>query len=604
MQKGELFSTVKLKKPNTNAFDLSHQVLTTGNMGDLIPIYCQEVVPGDRFRVRSEIFCRLMPMLAPIMQRVDIYTHYFFVPNRLLWNISKQSNSWQAFITGGKDGTVGPETGCIPPHMEFSNAGLVALSKNYLFDKGSLWDYFGLPTIPAQKFSAVKTSATNNSAVGLTWSGEKVLLYPFIAYQLIYDEYYRDQNYTEPVLDSDNIRGGLYNSSSLEEVLTLRKRAWKKDYFTSALPWAQRGGTVDFPIGTSAPVTSNLVVPAGAFPVTVNTISGPSSLNSDSFLPKFLFGDYSTSQVAYSSPIKISVSEDAGISAPAVTLGGFNSSDLETTITGSADLSNSTAVTVQMLREGLRLQEWLERNAVGGARYVEQIYAHFGVMVPDATMQRPIYLGGGKQTIRISEVLQSVDTQNGESGSPLGEMAGHGISVGRTQGFNGRQFTEHGYIIGILSVVPKASYMNGVNRSWTRFDKLDYYFPEFAHLGEQEVKIKELNFRFDKGKTEESSLPNRNDDTFGYQSRYAEYKYFEDKVSGEFRDTLLTWHLGRNFDPMDQFENNNDFLEINSEETERIFAVNDDGVTHKLLFQIYNDVQAIRPMPQFATPYI
>lgn len=585
--RGDLFGSVKLRKPKTNGFDLSHQVLTTGNMGDLIPVLAQEVVPGDMFRCRSEIFCRLMPMLRPIMQRVDIYTHYFFVPNRLLWNVSKQTDSWQAFITGGKDGKIGPESGCVPPFIKLDRYSVMDLSTrddNYnWFGACSLWDYLGLPT-----FNSLPS--TQN-----VFSDESVLAYPFLAYQLIYDEYYRDQNLTEPILDSENMIGGKLEGDLLANVMTLRKRSWKKDYFTSALPWSQRGDAVKFPLGTSAPVVSTGHFDTSGF--TEISRFEPDEMPGNSaggVLLRAKYYDYPNS------PLDLGYTSQGDLDnfyTGRLIGDTYVGSDIR--VTGNADLSNASAITVQLLREGLRLQEWLERNAVGGARYVEQIYAHFGVVVPDATMQRPIYLGGGKQTIRISEVLQSVDTED----SPLGEMAGHGISVGRTHGFNNRRFTEHGWIIGILSVVPKASYMDGINRKWSRFDKLDYYFPEFAHLGEQEIKIKELNFKpyYSSGSGDTGFS---NDETFGYQSRYAEYKYNEDRVNGEFRTTLKDWHLGREFDPAVQFDLNNDFVEIQPSETERIFAVQDNGATSKLLFQIYHDMQAIRPMPKFATPYI
>lgn len=576
--KGELFQTVKLRKPKTNAFDMSYQLLTTGNMGDLIPIFCKEVIPGDMWRGRSEIFARLMPMLNPIMQRVDIYTHYFFVPNRLLWNISKQRDSWQAFITGGEDGRQEP----IPPHIVMSKQNIQGVISELpgAFDVCSLWDYFNLPTKSDNELNVIFN-------LGQTTTPEKILLYPFLAYQLIYDEYYRDQNYTEPILDSENMQGGAYNVQKLVDLLTLRKRSWKKDYFTSALKEAQRGAPVEFNLGQSAPISGVASLTSGNNQVLINeglfsTIDGnpPIRLFTDSAEPNTYV------------PL---VSGHDEYSVDSTLLQGYATGSAE--LNGSVNLQNVSALNVQMLREGLRLQEWLERNSVGGARYVEQIYAHFGVMVPDATIQRPIYLGGGKQTVRISEVLQSVD--QGED-SPLGSMAGHGISVGRTHGFNRRRFTEHGYIIGIMSVMPKASYMDGLSRMWTRMDKLDYYFPEFAHLGEQEVKIKELVYKWDLDPVAQNN--NRNDETFGYQSRFAEYKYNEDLVSGEFRTTLLTWHLGRTFST--QFSNNADFLEVQPQEAERIFAVRDNGATSKLLFQIYHDFQAIRPMPKFATPYI
>lgn len=596
--RGNLFNHVKLRKPKTNGFNMNYQLLTTGNMGDLIPITCQEVIPGDIWRGRSEVFCRLMPMLRPIMQRVDIYTHYFFVPNRLLWNVSRQKNSWQAFITGGEDGKQTPE----PPHMVLSRNNILSVIDELpgAFDVCSLWDYFGLPTMSDVNLRSMFDISKPGTPVG---SDEKILLYPFLAYQLIYDEYYRDQNYTDPILNSENIPGGSYPYQTLKNVLQLRKRSWKKDYFTSALPFAQRGEPVDFSLLGDAPITGSIPFAFPAFDVRSDLL-----VNESASIPLAAGGVFVRARRDEDGSVNVgrlgyTTQGDYDTFYPSVITGKTSAISGSIPVEGllSADLTNVSALNVQMLREGLRLQEWLERNSVGGARYVEQIYAHFGVMVPDATIQRPIYLGGGKQTVRISEVLQSVE--NMENDTPLGDMAGHGISVGRTHGFNNRKFTEHGFIIGIMSVVPKASYMNGLSRMWTRLDKLDYYFPEFAHLGEQEVKVKELVFRFDK-KTipQPNDLPNRNDDTFGYQSRYAEYKYNEDKISGEFRTTLLDWHLGRNFTT--QFDNNADFLEIQPQETERIFAVQDNGATSKLLFQIYHEFDAIRPMPKFATPYI
>ncbi len=607
--RGNLFNHVKLRKPKTNGFNMNYQLLTTGNMGDLIPITCQEVIPGDIWRGRSEVFCRLMPMLRPIMQRVDIYTHYFLVPNRLLWNISKQKNSWQAFITGGEDGKQTPE----PPNFQMTSANILGVIDELpgAFDTCSLWDYFNLPT---QSDSELRSLFSASTSIG---SNEKVLLYPFLAYQLIYDEYYRDQNYTEPILDSENMQGGTYPVQKLVDLFTLRKRSWKKDYFTSALPWAQRGENVEFALGQEASLSGQ-----GEFNVSslrVNQFYGnkPSapSISGVTWQESgpLMLGLSSVSDVIHNLRAYqewVDLNSDGTSGERSQTTGNNMFGVVSSSVPGAStvpvnmdnvnvDLSGVSAINVQMLREGLRLQEWLERNSVGGARYVEQIFAHFGVMVPDATIQRPIYLGGGKQTVRISEVLQSVE--NMDNDTPLGDMAGHGISVGRTRGFDNRKFTEHGFIIGIMSVVPKASYMDGLSRMWTRLDKLDYYFPEFAHLGEQEVKIKELVFRWN-NQTNPALIQNRNNDTFGYQSRYAEYKYNEDRISGEFRTTLRDWHLGRHFGT--QFDNNADFLEIQPQETERIFAVQDNGATSKLLFQIYHEFDAIRPMPKFATPYI
>ena len=578
-----LFNSVQLRRPKKNPFNLSHEVKTTGNQGDLIPILCQEVVPGDKFRCRSEIFCRFMPMLAPVMQRMDIYTHYFYVPNRILWNKHKQTDSWEAFYSRSYKTKAGYEDIEIePPHFNVADlvnlqkGGSIAWNSLNLMGTGSLWDYFGLPTISKAEINAISTP-----------SNEKILALPFIAYQLIYDEYYRDENYQDPIIEDSSSIGQDELEDNLREFLTVRKRAWKKDYFTSALPWSQRlTKPVEFPLVGNAVVTGSANLNGGS--VVVNEVG---AFPNEGGLSYVGFDKDIVESGGY--PL-FSLQDDQQILLRGVTNGSA-------AVTGVADMTNVSALNVQMLREGLRLQEYFERSAVGGARYVESIYAHFGEMVPDKTTQRPIYLGGGKQTIRVSEVLQSVDTETGA----LGDMAGHGVSVGRTHGFNNRMFTEHGWIIGIMSVIPKASYMQTLNKKWSRFDILDYYSPEFAHLGEQEVKIKELQFGFDANDDDVSDGAmngSMNNDLFGYQSRYAEYKHNQDVTCGEFKTTLDYWHLGRKF--TNQFANNIDFLEVQPEDTERIFAVQDNGSTHKLLFQIYHDMQAIRPMPIFATPTI
>jgi len=480
-------------------------------MGELIPIYLEEIVPGDNFKVNTELLLRMSPLTAPVMHRINVYTHYFFVPNRIVWD------NWESFITGGKDGTEMPEH----PQVVMNQ-----VSKS-LFTKGNLSDYFGLPTMDGF------VGTDNQYVSGL----------PFRAYTEIYNEYYRDQNLTDAIeYDKTDGTAGL---TEMQKICAIRRRAWEKDYYTSALPWAQRGDTA-------------LIPTASGFRTEVTNLDGSEATTGAALQTQFISGG---NQVGNT---------------------GLN-------IQGSGDPVNIVnEINVNDLRKSVRLQEWLERSARGGSRYIEQILSHFGVRSSDARLQRPEFLGGGKNPVVISEVLNTTGETSENAGLPQGNMAGHGISVGRTNGFK-KRFEEHGYVIGIMSVLPKATYQQGIEKPWTRTDKFDYYWPEFAQLGEQEIMQNEIYADFDNIATQEG--------TFGYQSRYAEYKYKCSSVHGDFRDNLSYWHLGR------QFANppvlNQAFVEADPDP--RIFAVKDPG-EDKLYAQIYNSVSAIRPMPYFNNP--
>ncbi|QXP44136.1 MAG: major capsid protein [Arizlama microvirus] len=519
-----LFESVQHSRPKSNAFDLSHEVKLSCNMGELIPIFLEEIVPGDKFRVSSEIFLRTVPLLAPIMHRVNVYCHYYFVPNRLIWE------NWENFITGGESGT----DASVMPKL-----GITEALKSQ-FAEGSLAEYLGIP-VP----SVTVTGTHSISAL------------PFRAYQLIYNDYYRDQNLeakidikkTDTVLAAEQIA-----------LTTLRLRAYEKDYFTSCLPWAQRGAPVTLPVNSSF---SPQYLPTS----TVEATAGGAALTA-------------------SSPIKTSVA----VSVPNSLVSTRSGSDVNVTIKNLVDpqVITSTSVTINELRVAVRLQEWLEKNARAGARYIESILAHFGVRSSDARLQRPEYLGGGKQAVQISEVLNT----GGDSAEsiPQGTMAGHGISVGKSNQFT-KSFEEHGYVIGIMSVVPRTAYQQGIPKTFNRFNKLDYFFPEFAHLGEQAVLNKELYNDY-------NTVTNYNTSTFGYQSRYAEYKYQQSRVAGQFATSLNYWHLGRKFAGPPVL--NNTFIKANPVDMQRIFPVSDSS--DKLLIQVYNDSKAIRPMPVFGTP--
>jgi len=503
----KLFNQNARTRVPRNKFNLSHERKLSLNMGELIPILLEEIVPGDKFKVSSEIMMRLAPMIAPIMHRVNVYTHYFFVPNRIVWN------EWESFITGGRQGDELP----VSPYI-----GISETTKN-LFGKGMLGDYFGIP--PIDQSTVVE-------------NGIELSVLPYRGYAEIFNEYYQDQNLSTPIAYDKG--SGSQTWAEFNLINDLQKRAWEKDYFTSALPWSQRGGDVTMP-------------------------------------------------VTYSDHVRLQ-NQDGSDPTPPVTLTGLGSGE-ETWLDGNGNwmtMDNIDGITVNDLRRSVRLQEWLEKTARGGSRYIEQILSHFGIKSSDARLQRPEYLGGGVNPVVISEVLNTAGDPAGGVSAVVGDMAGHGVSVGNNFAFN-KSFEEHGYVFGIMSVLPKTTYQQGIERHWTRKDKFDYYFPEFANLGEQEIKNQEIYAQYDAAANREG--------TFGYQSRFAEYKFKNSSVHSDFRDTLDFWHMGRKFDALPAL--NQTFIE--SDPTTRIFAVEDEQ-EDKLYCQIYNNVSALRPMPYFGTP--
>ncbi|WNK13895.1 MAG: major capsid protein [Microvirus sp.] len=504
-KRGEIFKTVSGgRKLRRNAFDLSHEKKLSANLSDLTPIYLQELVPGDRFRGSTEMIIKFAPLIAPVMHRINAYIHYFFVPNRLLWD------NWQPFITGGTDGKSAP----VFPYLLYKET-----NKQY-FGVGSLPDYFGIPPI-----------AQTDTIVGET----KINALPFRAYKLIYNEYYRDQTLT-PFVDIQKTDA---EDIQLSEIAVMRKRQWEKDYFTSAQITSQRGDDVLIPMDANYKFPSEFVDATGA-------------------------------------PLPGSGSIDMQAGGATVLNGALQ---------GTIENIESLDATVNDLRTAIVLQQWLEKNMRAGARYVEQILAHFQRRVPDYRLQRPELIGGGKQTVMISEVLANFESAE----TAQGKMAGHGVSIGNQSGF---KYTadEHGYIVGILSVLPRTCYMQGINRMFFKENKFDFYFPEFAHIGEQPIFGKEIYW--DKGNV-------GNDTVFGYQSRFADYKYTPDSVHGEFRTNLEYWHLARKFANRPQL--NHSFTECVPDT--RIFAVQDEA-TQKLWIQLYNNIQAIRPMPVYGTPIL
>uniref|UniRef100_A0AAU8AX36 Major capsid protein n=1 Tax=Dulem virus 99 TaxID=3145810 RepID=A0AAU8AX36_9VIRU len=543
-------SSLKPNKPKRTSFDLSHEVKLTTDFGKLVPFFVQDVIPGDTFKVSVETLVRFAPMIAPIMHRVNVYTHFFFVPYRLVWD------EWREFITGGEDGTAEP---VFPRcHIEKSEGNQTSGIVWPLFiGPSTLTDYMGFP----YNFGEVTVMPAMNIDINLL---------PFRAYQLIYNEYYRDQNLQDEVDFSKS--SGIFEAQYMNgrpdvdgclECLYLRTRCWEKDYFTSALPFPQR---LSNPV--SVPVNGYVDIEADR----------RAAIRNPSFY-RMINGAPGTG-----SPLYTNNSGEI-----------YNSSDTNAPLfydpSGSlvGKFSDNTGVTVNELRRAFSLQRWLENNARAGSRYIEQIFSHFGVRSSDARLQRPEYLGGGKSPVVISEVMQTSETAN----SPQGNVAGAGVSYGTSHSFK-RFFEEHGIVLGILSIMPRSAYQNGIPRLFAKFDKFDYYFPEFAHLGEQEVKQYELYC--DSSQPLDASYNNK---VFGYLPRYAEYRYVNSHVHGYFRTSMNFWHMGRNLTPNAGL--NSEFVTCNHAPLDRIFAVEDEYVDH-LWVQMYVKFYALRPLPKYGTP--
>lgn len=520
MAKPNLFNSVQVSKPKKNVFDLTHDVKMSGKMGRLLPVLVQECVPGDSWQIGCDSLIRFAPMIAPVMHRIDVSIHYFFVPNRIVWE------NWEKFI-------VDANTTHVAPYLKADNFEPQYETPSQAGSARILTDYLGVP-LPSNG-----TGGTTN-----------INLIPYAAYQAIYNEYYRDQNLVPPI-DYKLTDGNNGTSwARTRELTNIRNRAWEHDYFTSSLPWAQKGAAVDIPLGSIN----------GDAEVYINNLIGPSTLQAT-----------------------------VGNNADVQNLLSAEPTILNNQLFAHLDDLQVGATTINDLRRAFRLQEWLEKNARGGTRYIENILMHFGVKSSDARLQRPEYITGVKTPVIISEVLNTAGTFSGSTAtSPVqGNMAGHGVAV--STGKYGNYFCEeHGYIIGIMSVMPKTAYQQGIPKTFLKNDPLDYFWPSFAHIGEQPVQNQELM----------AYVGVMNEETFGYVPRYAEYKFNPSRVAGEFKTTLDYWHLGRKFSNLPAL--NQTFIECTPEQCERIFAVQTEE--DNLYMQILHKIRAVRPMPKFGTP--
>lgn len=503
------FSQVPRAEIPRSTFSRDHGYKTTFDAGYLIPIYVDEALPGDTINLQMSAFARLSTPLHPFMDNMFVDTFFFAVPIRLIWN------NWQKF--NGEQENPGDSTDYLVPEM------VSPASTGYA--NSSLSDYFGIPTgVPGLAHSAL-------------WHR---------AYNLIWNEWFRDQNLQDSVVvDKDD---GPDDPGDY----VLLKRGKRHDYFTSALPWPQKGPAVDLPLGTRAPIATDAAIGSD-----IGVYSSVVGADRQLYVPS------------------AAVSLRTNAPTPGNAL--------------YADLSDATAATINQLREAFQIQRLYERDARGGTRYTEILKAHFGVTSPDARLQRPEYLGGGSSPVNVNPIAQTSST---DGTSPQGNLAAIGTVGAHGHGFI-KSFTEHCVLIGMVAARADLTYQQGLERMFSRRTRWDFYWPALAHLGEQAILNKEIY-------AQGSADPDADADTFGYQERYAEYRYKNSRITGQFRSnfaqSLDTWHLSQEFGGLPVL--NDTFIEENPP-VDRVVAV---PSYPDFLFDSYFRVKHTRPMPVYSVP--
>lgn len=507
-----------LRNAKLNKFDLSHTYTSTGDMGYLMPVACIEVLPNDWFRIRDEFLARFLATLAPVMHIFDIELRWWFTPTRLVFN------KWTDFITGGPDGN----DSSVLPFITAPKGG---------FAVGSLMNRLGAPhSVPNIKVSAM----------------------PARVYNLIYNEFYRNEWLQDPVALS--MEQGEDTTTSVD----LLRACWERDYFTQAQPTPQKGPEVSIGLGTIAPVRAVAGYDSGAT------------------------ADLNWNNTASGEQVKLNYNcleiNPDGSTVVCGSPAGANYIASVTPRNLQADLSQASAVTVNALRYASAVQQFQEANALTGNRYPEFIPAQYGVYCPDASLQRPQYIGGMKSPMVISEVLQTSSTT---TDSPQGNMAGHGVSAGVSPEirFHAREF---GYLMCLMTIRPKTAYFQGIPKFMSRETRYDYGIPIFAHIGAQAIKNKEI---YATGTAEDEKV-------FGYTLRDDDYRFIPNMVTGQMTKTLDFWTAARKFAQLPKL--NSKFVE--SDPTTRIFAVEDAQNSDHIVFQIAHHIKALRPLPKQGVP--
>lgn len=512
------FAMVPKAEIPRSSFDTQYAHKTTFDGGYLVPIYCDEVLPGDMHNVKATMFARLATPLFPVMDNLHLDTFFFFVPNRLVWS------NWVKFM--GEQANPTDSISYVVPQIT-SPAGGYAV--------GSIFDHFGLPT--AGQITGSNT-VTHNAL-------------PLRAYNLIYNEWFRDENLQNSVVVNTGDSGDDVTDYSM------LRRGKRKDYFTGALPWPQKGDSVTLPLGTSAPIKAN---------TTGNTYVSVRDAND----------------------VARDLVRDVGNNVTYISNGAVQA----TSVALFADLSDATAATINQLRQSFQIQKLLERDARGGTRYTELLRAHFGVTPQDYRLQRPEYIGGGSTYVNVNPIAQTSATSISGGATPLGNLAAMGTALASGHGFT-YHAQEHGYIIGLVNVRADLTYQQGLPKMWSRETRYDFYFPVFAHLGEQAVLNKEIYV----------TGTSTDDDVFGYQERWAEYRYKPSQITGLFKSTsagtIDPWHYAQKFTSLPTL--NATFIQ-ETPPIDRTTAVGSAANGQQFLMDAFFDCKMARPMPMYSVP--
>lgn len=517
------FAQIPSANIQRSTFNRSSGLKTDFDSGFLVPVFVDEALPGDTMNLKMSLFARMSTPVAPIMDNAYLDYFFFAVPIRLLWD------NWQRM--NGEQTDPGDSTDFLVPQIIAPGGG---------YGEKSLSDYLGIPTkVPSLAHSAL-------------WHR---------AYNLIYNEWFRDQNLQDSVVVNRD------DGPDLPTDYVLLRRGKRHDYFTSALPFPQKGPAINMPLGGTAPVTGDVIPVTNGVPIFDLATSSPSGLEVNP-QEEVIFGTASGS----------GSNQDLQWDDPQLLFDN-----------GVADLSTATGATINELRESFQIQRMLERDARGGTRYTEVLRSHFGVNSPDQRLQRPEYLGGGSTTININPVAATAETVGGSGPVAIGELRAYGTASDTGKGFT-KSFTEHCVLVGLACVRADLNYQQGLERMFSRRTRFDFYWPTLAHLGEQSILNKEI---FADGTAAD-------EDVFGYQERYAEYRYKPSKITGTMRSNASTsldvWHLAQDFAALPVLD---DTFIVENAPFDRVILAQDES---QFLFDAYFEYKCARPMPVFSVP--